>query len=967
MMRLSNFMNAFQKLALVFLLAVALPFGAKSEVGITIVTSPTNPQPGDMVRADFLVYNFDEMVSMQFSLHWDPAQISYVNPSNFELSGLTAANFGTGQAPNGTIHISWIDVTTSGVSMAGCSRIFSLNFLALGQQISPITIDDVPIQIEFINVSESFLPFQQNLGCNNLGHITGNIFNDLNDDCLLTAGEVGLEDWVISFEQNGILNYVSSDANGNYSAYVLPGDYDLSLHLPQNNLWAMCQYGIPVVVAENQTVTTNFAAQAIVDCPQLTVDIAAPFLRRCFESTYHVNYCNDGTLPAADAYVELVLDPDLSFVTSSIPLASQNGQTLLFDIGDVAMGQCGSFSVQVMVSCEAVLGQTHCTEAHIFPDNLCEIESQLWDGSILNVAGSCNGDSVHFTIQNNGDDMLTPVGFIVIEDDMVNFEGSPIQLAAGESYVFTVPANGSTWRLELDGAVFNPFNDSPGLSVEGCGVNANGSFSLGFVTQFPQGAENPYIDLDCQQNVDSYDPNDKTGYPNGYCAAHYIEPNQDIEYQLRFQNTGTAPAINVVILDTLPPLLNAASVLPGASSHPYDFELLGNGVVKFTFNDIMLPDSNANEAASHGFVNFTVSQFVDNPNGTVLANQAAIYFDFNEPVFTNTYVHTVATEFLQSASGGGILTVSGTVQTWYGEPVEGAEMTFTPTCPTYTDENGYYISPGLNAGEVTIIPRLQNGDKKDGVTVLDMLVLRKHIVGSQPLNSLLRIIAADANMSNSVTTFDIVEMGKMAIGLGNVGSGSDYWRFFTADSVFTLPQPPFSGATPSNVINFDNLTESLDSVNFFAVKPGNVIVESMVDSSELKPNFYFKANPSVDGQIAVEVKANDFNHVQGFQFGLTWDKTILTYSSIAPGALDNFDFVNSSNVGELQLLLTAIPAASLPDGTVLFTIVFDAIGPIGTSSLLVLNETIVPFQVVVEDCRLVGADFENATINITSL
>jgi hypothetical protein len=55
----------------------------------------------------------------------------------------------------------------------------------------------------------------------------------------------------------------------------------------------------------------------------------------------------------------------------------------------------------------------------------------------------------------------------------------------------------------------------------------------------------------------------------------------------------------------------------------------------------MLPDSNVNEAGSHGFVKFNVKQQRDLANGTVLENSGAIYFDFNAPIFTNTSLHTV--------------------------------------------------------------------------------------------------------------------------------------------------------------------------------------------------------------------------------------------------------------------------------------------------------------------------------------
>ncbi len=61
----------------------------------------------------------------------------------------------------------------------------------------------------------------------------------------------------------------------------------------------------------------------------------------------------------------------------------------------------------------------------------------------------------------------------------------------------------------------------------------------------------------------------------------------------------------------------------------------------------MLVDSNANEPASHGFIRFSIQQKTNNPLGSIIENSAAIYFDFNAPVITNTTTHQVGDNFVQ--------------------------------------------------------------------------------------------------------------------------------------------------------------------------------------------------------------------------------------------------------------------------------------------------------------------------------
>ena len=152
---------------------------------------------------------------------------------------------------------------------------------------------------------------------------------------------------------------------------------------------------------------------------------------------------------------------------------------------------------------------------------------------------------------------------------------------------------------------------------------------------------NPFIDSHCDEVIASYDPNDKKAFPYGVGNQHFISNSDPLNYKIRFQNTGNDTAFYVSIRDTLSEHLKVSSVISGASSHPYEFEVFGQGVLEWRFKDILLPDSNVNEPKSHGFVEFTVNLKPNLPNGTVIENDAAIYFDFNAPVITNSTYHTV--------------------------------------------------------------------------------------------------------------------------------------------------------------------------------------------------------------------------------------------------------------------------------------------------------------------------------------
>lgn len=140
----------------------------------------------------------------------------------------------------------------------------------------------------------------------------------------------------------------------------------------------------------------------------------------------------------------------------------------------------------------------------------------------------------------------------------------------------------------------------------------------------------------------AYDPNDKTPSPMGAGEFGYISPDTEfIDYLIRFQNTGTDTAFNVVIKDQLDENLEWNSLNILAYSHDMTVEMDMDGEVSFIFNDIMLPDSNVNMIASQGFVKYRIDLVPGLPLETSIFNTANIYFDLNPAVVTNTTVNTL--------------------------------------------------------------------------------------------------------------------------------------------------------------------------------------------------------------------------------------------------------------------------------------------------------------------------------------
>jgi len=176
---------------------------------------------------------------------------------------------------------------------------------------------------------------------------------------------------------------------------------------------------------------------------------------------------------------------------------------------------------------------------------------------------------------------------------------------------------------------------------------------LGTVLSSEVRVSNTLSDADLSNNVktlnqtvtSSYDPNDKlvqtsTGWSE---SEYYIGNDQWLDYTVRFQNTGTDTAFTVVVTDTLESDLDISTFEQGIASHDFTVMFHPDNMVEWTFDNILLPDSGTNEAASHGLVSFRIQPKDPVLPGTELSNAADIFFDFNTPVRTNTALITIAT------------------------------------------------------------------------------------------------------------------------------------------------------------------------------------------------------------------------------------------------------------------------------------------------------------------------------------
>ncbi|HEX8269556.1 MAG TPA: T9SS type A sorting domain-containing protein [Flavobacterium sp.] len=139
-----------------------------------------------------------------------------------------------------------------------------------------------------------------------------------------------------------------------------------------------------------------------------------------------------------------------------------------------------------------------------------------------------------------------------------------------------------------------------------------------------------------QTVVNSYDPNDKTCLEGATIPLSMV--GEYVHYKIRFENTGSAAAENIVVRDMIDmSKYEVATLIPIASSHPVVTRVTADKI-EFIFENIMLPFDDAN---NDGFIAFKIKTKPNLLVGNTFSNTASIYFDYNFPILTNTASTTV--------------------------------------------------------------------------------------------------------------------------------------------------------------------------------------------------------------------------------------------------------------------------------------------------------------------------------------
>ena len=236
----------------------------------------------------------------------------------------------------------------------------------------------------------------------------------------------------------------------------------------------------------------------------------------------------------------------------------------------------------------------------------------------------------------------------------------------------------------------------------------------------------------------------------------------------------------------------------------------------------------------------------------------------------------------------------------------------------------------------------RSGDPLDGVSTFDLVLINRHILGQQPLKNFYHVLAADVNESNSVSTFDIIEIRKLILGIYDTFPQTTTWRF-----IRPVPDPlnlaAFAEVRDTYAFSVPNLLSDtlLSRFDFVGVKMGdanaNATLHDLVPEDRTAPLVLLCADNRLEAgaEYWVDFRLSEAAELDGWQLALQADARYLEIRDVR-GVPPQFVALHPS--GDLRLsCLADVPQRLSPDD-VLFSVLVTAKKTVRVSDVLYFND-----------------------------
>ncbi|MGK0314570.1 MAG: hypothetical protein ACI86M_000790 [Saprospiraceae bacterium] len=298
-------------------------------------------------------------------------------------------------------------------------------------------------------------------------------------------------------------------------------------------------------------------------------------------------------------------------------------------------------------------------------------------------------------------------------------------------------------------------------------------------------------------------------------------------------------------------------------------------------------------------------------------------------------------------NNGSFASISGILRTESFDNVEGVSVTVVnPSLEVFesvnTNSSGTYSITQLPKGNGYMVIAEKDDDVTNGVSTLDLVMIQRHILGLQILDSPYKLIASDVNNDGKIKSSDLVSLRKVILGVNTqFPNGQQSWRFIPKNTTFADDTDPFPFNEEIMVgdLQYASLNNDMISIKIGDVN-GNVVANLDADSQSEKRadknmTFVIEDAKVESGLVSIPVYAEGIKSMVGYQFSIDLENA--EYVSVEAGQLEVSDDNFGINGIELTTSWSNVYGVSINTTEPLFIITLDVTDDTRISELISIN------------------------------
>ena len=244
-------------------------------------------------------------------------------------------------------------------------------------------------------------------------------------------------------------------------------------------------------------------------------------------------------------------------------------------------------------------------------------------------------------------------------------------------------------------------------------------------------------------------------------------------------------------------------------------------------------------------------------------------------------------------SNANLVDVGGSIYTETDDFVENVSVNLGhPDLSMTTEANGGYAFNNMPLGGNYVVDPNKVDDPLNGISTLDLILIQRHVLGLDYLDSPYKLLAADVDNSGDITARDMIELRRLILGVYQNFPENTSWRFVDAAHQFTDEYNPWNGIIPEDYI-IQNLSSDM-SIDFIGVKTGDVnnsvVPNSTIDELEIEDVDMRLLVESTNAQagdiLEIPIYAESYNEILGWQASLNINVDQFEFVGIEAGVLD---------------------------------------------------------------------------------